>query len=43
MILGFYMIRDLEGRLRRVDYTAGPEGFKVCTIYLVYLVLEEEY
>lgn len=26
--LGFYHITDAEGRLRRVDYTAGPEGFK---------------
>lgn len=25
---GFYHILDAEGRVRRVDYTAGPEGFK---------------
>lgn len=27
-VVGFYHITDAEGRLRRVDYTAGPEGFK---------------
>lgn len=27
-IVGFYHILDAEGRVRRVDYTAGPEGFK---------------
>ncbi|OTF80078.1 cuticular protein-like protein, partial [Euroglyphus maynei] len=27
-IVGFYHILDAEGRRRRVDYTAGPEGFK---------------
>lgn len=26
--IGFYHITDADGRLRRVDYTAGPEGFK---------------
>nr|XP_046913271.1 translation initiation factor IF-2-like [Dermatophagoides farinae] len=27
-IVGFYHIMDAEGRRRRVDYTAGPDGFK---------------
>lgn len=27
-IVGFYTMMDRDGRLRRVDYTAGPEGFK---------------
>ncbi|UXI20921.1 ionotropic GABA receptor beta subunit 1b [Sarcoptes scabiei] len=27
-IIGFYLIRDIEGRSRRVDYTAGPDGFR---------------
>jgi hypothetical protein len=27
-IVGFYHMLDAEGRVRRVDYTAGPEGFK---------------
>ena len=27
-LLGFYHITDADGRLRRVDYTAGPEGFR---------------
>ncbi|XP_075585064.1 uncharacterized protein LOC124494897 isoform X1 [Dermatophagoides farinae] len=27
-IVGFYLIRDSENRMRRVDYTAGPEGFR---------------
>ncbi|KAH9415630.1 hypothetical protein DERP_000118 [Dermatophagoides pteronyssinus] len=27
-VIGFYHIRDAEGRMRRVDYTAGPEGFR---------------
>lgn len=27
-VVGFYHITDADGRLRRVDYTAGPEGFK---------------
>lgn len=27
-VVGFYHITDAEGRLRRVDYTAGPDGFK---------------
>lgn len=27
-VVGFYHITDADGRLRRVDYTAGPDGFK---------------
>lgn len=29
---GFYTLMDRDGRLRRVEYTAGPEGFKVSVL-----------
>lgn len=33
-IVGFYHFFDAEGRRRRVDYTAGPDGFKVFRVHL---------
>lgn len=34
-IVGFYHIMDAEGRRRRVDYTAGPDGFKVGNHFII--------